>query len=176
MAKRTGRVRVAAAVNVPQTQAEVNNAITQIGIAQREIARITADMNDSLAASRTAWESQAEPHKLLIKDLAGRVQLYCEAHRDALTEHGKTKTAKFLAGEVSWRKRPPSVHVRSAKIVLAALKFLGLDRFIRTTEEINKEAVLAEPDAVKKVVGLSVVKDVEDFIVKPWDTELEQVV
>lgn len=168
------RIKAAAAVGVPQTLDEVNLAIAQIGIAQRERDRISADMNDSLAATREAWETQAAPHAARIKELTAGVQLYCEAHRDELTQHGKTKTARLAAGEVSWRMRPPSVAVRGLELVIEGLKRLGLDRFVRTKEEINKEAVLAEPEVADQVKGLSVNQG-EDFIVKPWDTELEQV-
>lgn len=168
------RIKAAAAVGVPQTLDEVNQAIAQIGIAQRERDRISADMNDSLAATREAWEAQAAPHAARIKELTAGVQLYCEAHRDELTQHGKTKTARLAAGEVSWRMRPPSVAVRGLELVIEGLKRLGLDRFVRTKEEINKEAVLAEPEVADQVKGLSVNQG-EDFIVKPWDTELEQV-
>jgi phage host-nuclease inhibitor protein Gam len=168
------RIKAEAAIGVPQSIDEVNNAIAEIGVAQRERDRIQADMNDSLAATREAWEAQAAPYAARIKELTSSVQLYCEAHRDELTQHGKTKTARLAAGEVSWRKRPPSVVVRGAKLVLEALKRLDLTRFIRTKEEINKEAVLAEPEIADQVKGLSVTQG-EDFVIKPWDTQLEQV-
>lgn len=168
------RIKSAAAIGVPQTAAEVDRAIAEIGICQRERDRIQADMNDALAAQREAWESQAKPYADRIKELTSGVQLYCEAHRDELTQHGKTKTARLSAGEVSWRMRPPSVRVTGAEAVIEALKRLDLARFVRTKEEVNKEAVLAEPEIADRVKGLAVIQG-EDFIVKPWDTELEQV-
>lgn len=174
MAKSNARIKAAAAVGVPQTLEECNRAIAEIGVAQRERDRIQADMNDSLAATREAWEAQAKPFADRIKELTAGVQLYCEAHRAELTQAGKTKTARLAAGEVSWRMRPPSVVVRGVDLVLEGLKRLGLNRFIRTKEEINKDAVLAEPEIADQVKGLSVTQG-EDFIVKPWDTELEQV-
>lgn len=168
------RIKAAAAVGVPQSLDEVNNAIAEIGVAQRERDRIAADMNDSLAATREAWEAQAAPYAARIKELTASVQLYCEAHRDELTQHGKTKTARLAAGEVSWRLRPPSVAVRGVELVIDAFKRLGLNRFVRVKEELNKEAVLAEPEIADQVKGLSVSQG-EDFVIKPWDTQLEQV-
>lgn len=173
MAK-AARVKAPAMIDVPQTLDEVNRAIAEIGIAQRERDRIQADMNDALAATREGYEAQAAPYAARIKELTAAVQLWCEANRARLTENGKTKTAKLAAGEVSWRMRPPSVVVRGADMVLEALHRLGLHRFIRLKEEVNKEAVLAEPEIADQVKGLAI-SQVEDFIVKPWDTDLEQV-
>lgn len=174
MSKGKVRIKAEAAIGVPQTVEEVNRAIAEIGVCQRERDRIQADMNDALAAQREAWESQAKPYADRIKELTAGVQAWCEAHRDQLTDHGKTKTARLAAGEVSWRMRPPSVTVRGAELVIEGLRRLGLGRFVRTKEEVNKEAVLAEPEVATQVVGLSISQR-EDFVVKPWDTELEQV-
>lgn len=168
------RVKAPAMAHVPQTLDEVNRAIAEIGIAQRERDRIAADMNDALAATREGYEAQAAPYAARIKELTAAVQLWCEANRARLTENGKTKTAKLAAGEVSWRMRPPSVVVRGAEAVLEALRSLGLNRFIRVKEEINREAILIEPEVAAQVKGITVTQS-EDFIVKPWDTDLEQV-
>lgn len=173
MAK-AARVKAPAMIDVPQTLDEVNRAIAEIGIAQRERDRIQADMNDALAATREGYEAQAAPYAARIKELTAAVQLWCEANRARLTENGKTKTAKLAAGEVSWRMRPPSVVVRGAEAVLEALRSLGLNRFIRVKEEINREAILIEPEVAAQVKGITVTQS-EDFIVKPWDTDLEQV-
>jgi phage host-nuclease inhibitor protein Gam len=103
-----------------------------------------------------------------------RVHVWAEANRDALTSNGKTKTVKLAAGEISWRMRPPSVAVRGMAAVIEALKKLKLSRFIRTKEELDKEAVLADPDAVNAIKGISITQR-EDFVIKPDATELEEV-
>lgn len=169
------RIKAAAAdYAVPQSTQEVNDAIVEIGQRQRDRDRIEADMNAELAAVRKSYEDQAHPHAERIKDLASGVQTYCEAHRDELTKGGKTKTAKLASGEVSWRMRPPSVAVRGMAAVVDALKKLKLTRFIRTKEELDKEAVLADPSAVDAIKGISI-QQKEDFVIKPFSTELEEV-
>lgn len=174
MAKTSVRIKADAAIGVPQTLPEVNRDIAAIGVAQRERDRIRADMNDALAAQREMWEAQAKPYANQIKELTAGVQLYCEAHRSELTQSNKVKTAKLASGEVSWRTRPPSVTVRGAEMVIEGLKRIGLERFVRVKEEVNKEAILAEPEVAQQVRGISITQG-EDFIVKPWDTDLEQV-
>lgn len=174
--KASGRVKVeAAAYPVPQTREEVVNAISAIGAAQRERDRIRTAMNEALAELKEEYEAAARPFAEQIKELSQGVQTWCEAHRAELTRDGRVKTHQFASGEVRWRMRPPSVVVRGSVAVLDALKSLGLARFIRTKEEVNREAILAEPDAVAGVKGVTVSQK-EDFVVVPWDTELEEVV
>lgn len=167
------RIKATAAVAIPQTREAVTAAIREMGIAQRQFARIEADMNDALAAVREQYEAQAIPLREQITGLQAGVQTWCEANRTDLTLGGKVKTAAFPSGEIQWRLRPPSVAVRGAEAVLDTLARLGLTRFIRTKEEVNKEAILAEPEAVRGVVGISINQG-EDFVVTPFETELAE--
>lgn len=171
---KTARIKTVAASAVPQSQDELNAAIYQIGECQRERERISAEMNDNLAAVRAEYEAAAKPIADRIADLARGVATYCEAHRDVLTLGGKTKTARLASGEVSWRMRPPSVSQRGGNAVIEALEKLGLGRFLRIKKELDKEAILADRDAVAGIKGLSISQR-EDFVVKPFSTELEEV-
>ena len=168
------RIKTEAAAVAFQNRAEVDAAIAQIGHAQRERAAIVVAMNAELAAVRESYEQAAAPHAVVIKEFGHGVQIWAEAHRDELTKGGKTKTAKLASGEISWRTRPPKVRIVGEGIVLAALKALGLERFIRTTEAIDKAAILADPDAVTAVKGISLSQG-EDFVIKPFATDIEEV-
>lgn len=159
---------------VPQNKEEVIDAIAEIGRHQRERIRIEAAMNDDLAQVREAWEKQAAPHLETIRGLTTGVHLWCEAHRAALTQDGKVKYAHLASGDVKWRMTPPKVTIRVIENVLEALKQLGLERLIRIKEEVNKEAVLAEPEAVAHIKGITITQK-EEFIVLPFETELEEV-
>lgn len=173
--KTTRRIKTAAAeFAIPQSREDVATSIAAIGIAQRERDRIEADMNDALAKLREQYESQAKPFADEIAERTRGVQAWCEAHRAELTQAGKIKTHTFNSGEVKWRMRPPSVTIRAVDMVIDALKSLGLGRFVRTKEEVNREAILADPEAVSAVKGITVSQK-EDFVVTPWDTRLEQV-
>jgi len=173
MSKKT-RIRSDAVSVTFNNREEVNAAIAEIGAAQRKRDLITTAMNDELAAVRARYEEQALPHAAVIKELGHAVQVWCEGNRTDLTREGRTKTAKFAAGEISWRVRPPRVSVRGEGIVIEALKRLGLDRFIRRKEEIDKQAILGEPGAVDGIKGLSISQG-EDFVIKPFETEIEEV-
>lgn len=161
----------ASTVFVPQDQAQVVDAIREIGDANRLLVRLQADMNDALAEVKERFETEAGPIKTRIDNLSKGVQTWCEANRDKLTQGGKVKTHAFPSGEVQWRIRPPSVRITGQESVLDSLRRLNLARFIRTKEEVNKEAILNEPEAVKGVAGIAISQG-EDFIVQPFEDQL----
>lgn len=175
MAKSATKIKTAAAsFPVPQSLGDANDFIARIGTAQRERQRLEAAMNDELAAVKARFEAEAKPFKDEIEDRSKGLQVFCEGRRDQLTGSGKVKFHRFAAGEVSWRSRPPKVSIRGTETVLGALKRLGLDRFIRTKEEPNKEAMLAEPQALEGLAGVKFEQG-EDFVIVPFETELEEV-
>jgi phage host-nuclease inhibitor protein Gam len=159
---------------VPQTREECTGYIAHIGTHQRERERIQAAMNDELATIRLRYEEQARPHAEAIRALSQGVQIWCDANRMQLTNGNKVKSANLGAGEVRWRMRPPKAVIRGAETVIAALRELRLERFIRSKEEINKEAILNDPAAVQHIKGITIEQG-EDFVIVPFETELEEV-
>ena len=83
------------------------------------------------------------------------------------------KTANLVTGEVAWRQVPPSVQVRGAEAVLDRLQVMGLGRFIRSKDEVNKEAMLAEPEAVRGITGITIVTGLENFSITPFEASAE---
>lgn len=171
MAKPAKRIRSAAAAYVPQSRDAVVRDIRRIGDLQREAARLETEMNDAIAEITEKYASQIAPLKTSIETLSKGVQGWCEANRDELTNGGKVKTANLVTGDVSWRQRPPSVSIRGVDAVMETLERLGLQRFIRTKQEINKEAILLEPKAVAGVAGITVKSGIEDFSIIPFEQE-----
>ncbi|MEW6427298.1 MAG: host-nuclease inhibitor Gam family protein [Thermodesulfobacteriota bacterium] len=174
MAKPMRIKTTAAPYPVPQTREQVVEAIAEIGRRQRERDRISAAMNDELSSIRQRYEEEARPHADAIRMLSGGVHVWCEANRDDLTRGGKVKHANLASGEVKWRTRPPRVVLRCIDNIIETCKKLGLARFIRTKEEINKEALLAEQDVATGIQGVSISQG-EDFVIVPYETALEEV-
>lgn len=153
-----------------QSQDQLIAAIARVGELQREQLRMTADADDRITDIRQALGHGIEPLTSEIDALRKAIHGFCEANRDRLTDGGKSKSAAFTTGEIQWRKRPPSVTVRAADAVIETLRKLGLGRFVREKSEVNKEAVLAEPDAVRGIAGLTINPGLEDFVVVPYDS------
>ncbi len=165
------RLKAVAAPIVPQTREDVADLIAGIGIDSREITLLEVEMNHTISRIKEEFEQRAEPARRRIEDAQRGVQAYCEANRDALTANGKTKTHQFTTGEVAWRTRPPSVRITGEEAVMFSLRSLGLSRMIRVKEEINREAILNEPEAVAGVPGIRI-SQIEDFVVAPFELEL----
>ena len=175
--RKTSRVKVFAAdVPVPQNEDGLNFCVSRIGTRQRERVRIETEMNDALAAVKAKYEALAAPHKEELAALTEGVRIYCEANRAALTKDGKRKYKRLAAGEVSWRARPPKVTIRRVAKAIEALEQFGLFRFLRKSTTIDKAAILKEPKAVAHIQMIKIGSSGEDFIIKPFETELEEIV
>lgn len=168
------RLKAKAQIDVPQNNGECAADIKQIGDLQRQLGRTQAEMNDAIAHITETYQGPAATLGKQIEGLQKGVQAYCEANRDDLTNGGKVKSANLITGEVQWRQRPPSVRITGADSVIETLHRLKLDEFVRTKEEINKEAILNTPEAVKGVAGITVVTGVEDFVITPFEQEVVQ--
>jgi len=168
------KLKSKAAVYTPQSQTDCAADIKKLGDLQRERARLAADMNDEIAAITKRFQPRLEQLGERIDTLQTGVQIWCDAHRSELTKAHKVKFANLVTGEVAWRQRPPSVSIRGTEAVLETLERMGLTRFIRTRSEPNKEAMLAEPDAVRGIAGITIVSGVEDFVITPFEAEVQQ--
>jgi len=157
---------------VPQSRDEAAATVTAIGNLNRELARLETGMNDALAQVKTRFEAMAEPHRTAVTEKTERLKIWAEANRQALTGGDKTKTVDLGTGLLKWRLRPPAVRLSKVDDVIERLKTLGLARFLRTKEEVNKEAMQAEPEVARTVAGVSIGSAGEDFIVEPFEARL----
>lgn len=160
-------------VQAAQSREEAEMLLADIGAAQREVTRIEADMNDELSSIKAKFEESAKPFNEAIKEKVLALQMWAEAHRAELLPKGK-KTVELATGELQWRNPPPSVRITGADAVLEILRLKKLEQFIRTKEEINKEAILADREAIAGVKGISITQ-VEHFVAKPFEAEIEHV-
>lgn len=174
MAKTKTRIKQPA-IAAAQDRAEVTAHIRRIGDLQREVKRLETEAGDKKAAIEEEYAALAAPYCQEILALSESVAAFCEAHKDELTEQGKTKTVDFVTGLVKWRIRPPSVKVTGVAAVLAWLKDkTAYAQFVRTKHEIDKDAILNQKErfADGQVPGIKIVSGVEDFVIEPTEQEL----
>jgi phage host-nuclease inhibitor protein Gam len=162
-------------VAVPQSRDEAALYVKAIGDAQRERERLETAMNQEIADLKAQYEAAGKPHTETIARLKQGVQIWCEANRAALTDNGKTKTAQLATGEVRWRTTPPAVSLKSLKSIIAFIK----DRrsfalFLRTKEEVDKEALLKHPEKARLIPGVTIGQR-EEFVIVPFETKLEEI-
>ena len=172
MAKKATRIKTDTYAVRYQTRDDIEVAIKEVGDLNRELEQLAIEQNNQLAAITEKYAPLINAIKEQLTPKQDAIQAWCESHRDELTQNGKTKTGTFNTGEVQWRQRPPSVGIRGAESVLESLRTLGLVRFIRTKEEVNKEAMLNEPELAATVAGVTIKTGVEDFVITPFEQEV----
>ena len=159
-------------IPVPKSLDEAAQFLADIGQEQRATEEIRSGLNTAVDKLKTQAMADDEPHQKRISQLVEGLFAYAEAHRDELTDGGKRKTVEVPTGIFGWRMTPPAVSLRDVKSILESLKSLKLKRFIRTKEEVDKEAMLKEPDVAKTVKGVSISQR-EEFVAKPAELEVE---
>jgi len=159
-------------VSVPYNLTGAVEFLAIIGREQRLINETQSRLNEKVESLKKEAMDEIKPHQERISQLVEGLFAFAEAHRDELTEGGKRKTVELPTGSFGWRKTPPAVILRNVKEVLKNLKALNLARFIRSKEEVDKEAILKEPEIAAKVKGVSIVQR-EEFIAKPAEVKVE---
>lgn len=160
-------------IAVPQSREEAETWVRQIGEFRRQVVRIETAMNDEIARIKAEHEEKARPYREDVEALLAGLQAWAVAHRDELTGGGKRQSAELATGVLSWRLLPARVTIRKAETVIETLKKLGLTRFLRVREEINKEAMLDDQEAARLVPGVTIGSAGENFSVEPFEADLE---
>jgi len=163
----------AEAVNAPTTRAQAEASIKTIGEKQQQIKRIEADLNDKINALKAEAQEQITPLNESIQAEFQGLHVYAEANRVDLLK-GRAKTVKLGAGDMGWRINPPKCQIRGQDAVVEALERQGFSEAIRIRKEVNKEALINDPDKYRDIKGITI-KQTEEFFVKPHETELERV-
>ncbi|MEL8056507.1 MAG: host-nuclease inhibitor Gam family protein [Pseudomonadota bacterium] len=166
-----GRTKTAA-VTAPQALTEARDWMSRIGQLERNLEAITASQSDCIAKIKEEHECRADPIKETLEELKQGLQIWAEANKATLTK--KAKTYDLGTGLIKWRIRPPRVSLRKIDNVLEQAKSLGLRKFIRTKEEVNKDAMLADPDTARQIRGVSISSEGEDFVIEPVKEPLSE--
>lgn len=168
---KTTKKKSQAIARVPQSREDAVFAIGRIGTLRREIASLRSVADEAIREAGEKFErSSAE----LVAELAEHekgVQTFCEARRLELTQDGKVKFHEFGTGRINWKLRPPSVSIRAVEAVIEACKKVGFPQFVRVKEEVNKDAMLADPDKARLIAGVTIKSAGEEFIIEPAELE-----
>lgn len=139
--------------------------------------KIEADMEISIQKIRAKYDDDVQRLRSEISQYTDSLQAYAEKNKERF--FSKKKSHDMLHGMIGFRTGTPKV-VKDRKItikeLIIRLRDMNLGRFIRTTEELNKEVVIQERDNVDtmrqmKAVGVTVVQD-ETFFVEVYEEDL----
>ena len=161
-----------AQARVPKSDDELTDFIRQIGQHQRDLARIEAGLNEDVERIKARSVKDSRPHQDAIDALFEGIFVFAQKQRAQLTDAGKAKTVHLTTGDIQWRMTPRAVTLRGVEKIIAFCKANRMLRFIRTKEEVNKEAMLAEPDVAGKIIGVTIGQH-EEFVVVPSEVKIE---
>lgn len=163
------RTKSDAQVNVPQTRQQAVEQLNDIGEIVANIERLEITQTLDISEIKRKTELAATPLKKRLKLLQKGLKTFCEANRAALTNNSKVKSHDFGTGIVKWRAAKKSVQLSKPDDVLKRLLAQPELKasFVRTKSEINREALLDDPDAANKIEGVKIKSSGETFIIEP---------
>jgi phage host-nuclease inhibitor protein Gam len=166
---------------------QVDQAIADAKELDRQLDEIDAETERQIDELKNKAKEKATPLHEKRALLSKAIEDYCTYYRDSIFDDGK-KTRQLTHGEVNFRIDPPRCEVIKGKwTIQAAISTIKARLtkelqalFIRTKEELNKEAILAydsqvlnppkdmkpedRPTAVDwSSVGINIVRDNEVF-------------
>lgn len=148
--------------------------IAAIGDDDRELARLQSELNEQVAKAKAQYEAQAGPLRDDRMLREARVREFCEARRDTLCE-AESKSIEFATGKAGWRMGSKRLEVESRRLkdIVAALMKPRLKHLLRFKDpEIDKRAVLKQPELVKGIKGLKILPAEESFWIEPTALDL----
>ena len=132
---------------------DVNLALRDIGLAEKELEAIDNEANKQIAEIKTETAKKGEKLRLRIQDLSAKIAAFAEYNKADLFKDNKSVELSF--GKFGWRK---TTKISVKKTTLELLKKMNLFSCIRTKEEPDKNAMaeltdeaLLQVDACRKV-------------------------
>jgi phage host-nuclease inhibitor protein Gam len=164
-------------VRIPQNREEAATMISEFGAEALKVAEIETQMKADLAKVKKDAEKKAKAHVDAAKAVFDGLKLYCEANRQTLLGNTGLKTIDFGTGKVAWRFKPAKVTLSGevddiiARIVAKGATYAN---FLRTTQGVDKEAMLKNPDLARTIEGVKVGSGGETFEVEPFGAEISE--
>jgi len=163
------------ALQVPSTLNEAETLLAKMGSHQRKVIDNENEMNEAVANTKAGYTKIKNKLNDDIDEMSTALHAWAEVNKTNLLK-GDAKTAKLSTGELSWRLTPWKVTLKKVDDILVALKEAKLKKFIRTKDEVDKEAILKDENsraAAKAIKGISISRKTE-FVIKPAETNIER--
>lgn len=195
----------AIALRVPQSDAEAEQMIAQLGASKRDQVEAQTRHNAVIANLEESHAKAVKGFQNAQTALIEGISVWATAHRERLTNGGRTKTVKLASGEISWKFGTAAVVHRPLKqedvvgrilarrdaVYAEALKhqtdrhheayeqamseFRMLGLFIRAKYSLDKDAMHANRPLAEKIEGVSFTTPGETFAVEPLASQIAEV-
>lgn len=143
------RRKVTAAPVLPDWAA-VDGALRDIRECEHALTELGVDRDRRIDSVKEEYSKMALPLQNRIKKLEGDVKAYADAHRAELT--GKSRKLNFgtVGYRISSRLILPATKATEA---IVTLKAMGRKEFIKTTETLDRAALLRQPVELLNQIG-----------------------
>jgi len=153
---------------IKKTQIEVPSSLTQadillgkIGNTQNEINEIEKELKEKIADLKAAATKKLDPLVTRRSNQINSLFAFANSRKDELTQ--KVRSVVLSQGTFGWRMTTPRVEMKkSDEQMIAFLKKIGRDDYIRVIEEIDRQALLADRP---KIAGISYLQNDEFFVI-----------
>lgn len=134
---------------------EVDNALHIVADAENELAKIEAEMNQTICTAKEQADAAAAPHKEEIKKQEELIREYVTEHKSELS--GKSRKMTF--GVVGFRLSTKLKLPKALDGVIAALKRNCMQDCITIKETVNKDILKTYNEKEILSVGGTLVKE-----------------
>ena len=160
-------------VYVPETREQAEEAVRVITTLKIRERKLKSEMDAKLTEVKKRYEEELSGLAEKITPAVESIHAWAERHPE---DFGGKKSLPMLHGVIGWRTTPPSLKPLKGftwPAVLERLLGLGRREYIRSKEEVNKEALLAARESEDlKGMYVQVIQD-DEFFVEPAITETE---
>ncbi|MGF3027990.1 host-nuclease inhibitor Gam family protein [Methylobacterium aquaticum] len=190
---------------VPQSDAEAELMIAQLGALQRDQAALKAKHDGTIAELEAAYGVAVKQFQERQTAMTDGLAIWASAHRERLTQGGRIKTVQLATGTILWRDGRYAVKYRGAKVegITGAIQDLitqldvdipaaqaedrrddvtaltakrdTLAGFLRHKVDLDKMAMLASREIGETVPGVTVSRGPEEFAVEPLASQIREV-
>lgn len=133
------------------------DALQQMSALKAQMDQIKAKADAKIADLETKKQAEVLPLWEQYRTLEQAASDYALANESTLLEGQKGKALQLVGGTVKYSVGRPSVELDAPlDVLLPRLRQLGLSRFIRITESVDKVAIQREADAIEGVEGIRI--------------------
>lgn len=160
-------------IAVPASRSAAEAVVRKIVELKLEEQALKTEMDERITAIKKDYEARLGQIEAAMQPQVEAVHAWAEAHPEEF--QGK-KSLEMLHGIIGWRITPPALKPLRGftwATVLNRLRDLGRFDFIRTKEEVNKEALLAARDTENLKAFYCQVIQEDEFFIEPKLTPVE---
>ena len=132
--------------------------------------RLQTELDAHLAAIKKSYGRRVLDIDKELRGLLTLLRYWCAAHGSEICD-GR-KTAKFPAGVVRWKRRPPRIKVWDETSAMRALRKAGMESFLRSRTYVFCGEILRDRDTALDLRGVEVGSVGEEFVVCPFGAPL----